>query len=249
MPGLNRARSRVRRDNGGSGRGYEILTDRTVTSARHSGRGVADRKVVVSMDRYASGESWLVWVARRFGFGRNPLRRHTDRIESAIFLSALLVAVLVVPAAVAVGTAVQDASERAAAQRRAVLTEAPATTLEEVQSWSGAGSGVVMSWAKVGWTDADGLPREGWSSVPIGTTKGSEVTIWLDPSGAISAPPRQPGESEAIGGAVGLTAAMVAWLVLIGLTRLAQVWLDRRRSRDLDREWEQTDHRWRHHES
>lgn len=204
---------------------------------------------MVSMDGHDYGEWWLVRLARRLGFCRNPLRRRVDRIESAIILSAWLVAVLAIPAAVAVGTAVQDASERAAAQRRAVLTEAPATALEEVESWSGAGPGVVMSWAKVGWTDADGLPREGWTSVPIGTIKGSEVTIWLDPSGAISAPPRQPGESEAIGAAVGLTAAMVAWLVLIGLTRLAQVWLDRRRSRDLDREWELTDHRWRHHGS
>jgi hypothetical protein len=204
---------------------------------------------VVSVVRYGNGESWLVRQARGLGFGSSPLRRHVDRIESAIRVGAVLLAVLVIPAAVGVGTAVYDASEHAAAQRRAALNEVPARALEEPESWSGATPGHVMSWAKVGWTDEGGLPQEGWTSVPIGTSKGSEVTIWLDRSGAIKAAPRQPGESEAIGGAVGLTAAMSGWLVLIGLTRLALTWLDRRRSRDLDREWEQAARRWRHHES
>ncbi|MFI7061744.1 hypothetical protein ACIBL3_12225 [Kribbella sp. NPDC050124] len=198
------------------------------------------------MDRCEGG---LGRLARRLGFCHSPLRRRADKIESAIILSALLVAVLAIPAAVAVGTAVQDASEHAADQRRALLTEVPARTLEDAETWSGAAPGVVMSWAKVGWADAAGLPREGWSFVPVGTMKGSDVTIWLDPSGAVSPPPPQPGDSAAIGGAAGLAAVVVAWLVLIGLTRLALMWPDRRRSRDLDREWEQVDRRWRHHES
>jgi hypothetical protein len=49
--------------------------------------------------------SVLMWC-RRFGFGRNPLRRRVDRIESAFLLSALVAALLVVPAAAALGTTV-----------------------------------------------------------------------------------------------------------------------------------------------
>ena len=81
------------------------------------------------------------------------------------------------------------------------------------------------------------------------SSSGSEVTIWLDRSGAIVRPPSQPDESDAIGGVAGLMAALVLWTVLNGLTRLVLRGFDRHRFRDLDREWEEGAPRWRHHES
>jgi hypothetical protein len=186
---------------------------------------------------------------RRFGFGRNPLRRTVDRVESAILVVAGLLAVLVIPAAMAVGTAASDASKDAAAQRRAVLTETPARTLSDAGTWAGAAPGQTMAPVLVAWTDTAGRSQQGWTYTILGTESGSEVTIWLDRSGAIVTPPRQPADSEAIGSMAGLAAAMIAWLTLIGLTRLAVGRLDRRRARDLDREWERVAPRWRHHES
>lgn len=194
-------------------------------------------------------ESRVQRQVRRFGFGRNSLRRTVDRVESAILLVAGLIAVLVIPAAMAVGTAAADASKEAAAQRRAVLTETPAQTLSDAGSWAGAMPGQTMAPVLVAWTDTAGKSQAGWTYEMLGTRSGSEVTIWLDRSGAIATPPRQPADSEAIGTLAGLTAAMAAWLTLIGLTRLAVVRLDRRRARDLDREWERIAPRWRHHES
>ncbi|TCM37263.1 hypothetical protein [Kribbella sp. VKM Ac-2568] len=194
-------------------------------------------------------ESRVHRQVRRFGFGRTPLRRTVDRVETAILLVAGLIAVLVVPAAMAVGTAASDASKDAAAQRRAVLTETPAQTLSDAGSWAGAMPGQTMAPVLVAWTDTAGKSLEGWTYAMLGTKSGSEVTIWLDRSGAIVTPPRQPADSEAIGTLAGSAAAMAAWLTLIGLTRLAVVRLDRRRARDLDREWERIAPRWRHHES
>ena len=153
-------------------------------------------------------ESRVQRQVRRFGFGRNALRRTVDRVESAILLVAGLIAVLVIPAAMAVGTAASDASKESAAQRRAVLTETPAQTLSDAGSWAGAMPGQTMATVLVAWTDTAGKSLEGWTYAMLGTKSGSEVTIWLDRSGAIVTPPRQPADSEAI--VDGSSASMLA---------------------------------------
>jgi hypothetical protein len=201
------------------------------------------------MSMATDGNSRVRRLARRLGFGRNPLRRRVDRIESAMLVAAALIAVLVIPAAVAVGTAVRDASEQAAAHRRSLLTQTTARTLADAETWAGAIPGQGLTSARVAWTDAAGASHEGWTLVTMGTKKGSDVTIWLDRSGSIVRPPGQADESGAIGGVAGLTTAMISWMVLSCLTRLVLRGLDRRRARDLDREWEQVAPRWRHHES
>ena len=202
-------------------------------------------KSVVTMD----GTSHVRRLTRRLGFGRNPLCRRVDRFESATLVVAALIAVLVIPAAVAVGAAAREASLDAAAQRRAQLTETTARMLADAESFSGAVPGQGLASARVGWTGPDGVPHEGWALVTLGTKSGSEVTIWLDRSGAIVRPPSQPDESDAVGGVAGLMAALILWTVLNGLTRLALRGFDRHRFRDLDREWEEVAPRWRHHES
>jgi hypothetical protein len=192
-----------------------------------------------------NGERWVLMQARRLGFGRNPLRRRVDRIESAIVLGSVLAALLMIPASAAIGTAVRNASERGAAEHRASLVQMQARTAAGTETAVPGAPGQVASRVKVTWTDAAGWPREGTTSVPIGTKPGTEVTIWLDRSGAIARPPRQAGDSAAIGTAVGLSSAMVSWLLIAGLARLAVVPLNRRRLRDWDRAWVETAPRWR----
>ncbi len=200
----------------------------------------------MSIGQNRSGERWVLMQARRLGFGRSPLHRTVDRIESAIILCAVLVALLITPVAAAVGTAVRNASEHAAAQRRAVLSQVQARTLENTESALPDAPGQVTSRVRVAWTDPAGWPREGRTNVAIGTKKDTEVTVWLDGSGAITAPPRPAGDSAAVGGAVGLSLAMMSWLLIAGLARLSVVPLNRRRMRDWEREWEAVATRWRH---
>ena len=85
----------------------------------------------MSIGRSRSGEPWVLMRARRLGYGRNPLRRRVDRIESAIVFGAVLAALLMIPIAAATGTAVRNASEQTAAHRRAVLIQVQARTLED----------------------------------------------------------------------------------------------------------------------
>jgi hypothetical protein len=199
----------------------------------------------MSIAQNRAGELWVLMQVRRLGIGRNPLRRRVDRLESMVLLGAVLAALLMIPVAAALGTSVRNSSENAAAQRRAVLTQVQARTLENTETVVPEAVGQVTSRVRVAWIDPAGSPREGHTNVAIGTNQGTEVTVWLDGSGAITSPPRPAGDSAAIGGAVGLSVAMMSWLLIAGLARLAVVPLNRRRMRDWEREWEQVAARWR----
>ncbi|TDO46638.1 hypothetical protein EV643_11021 [Kribbella sp. VKM Ac-2527] len=48
---------------------------------------------------------------RRLGFGRNPLRRRVDRLESALLLGVLVAALLVIAAAAVLGTTIHSRAE------------------------------------------------------------------------------------------------------------------------------------------
>ncbi|MFG1817688.1 hypothetical protein ACGFIF_28290 [Kribbella sp. NPDC049174] len=190
------------------------------------------------------GELWLLMLLRRLGFGRNPLRRRVDRIESALLLGAVVAGLLVVPAAAALGTTIHDRAEHTAAQQRAQLRSVQARTLETTAEVVPSTPGQVVSSVRVSWLDRSGSPQVGWADVVIGTKAGTELTIWLDRSGAITRAPREPGDSAALGAAAGLTLPMLAWPFLFGLFRLARRPLDRRRTEDWAREWEQVSPRW-----
>jgi len=190
-------------------------------------------------------ELWVLMQARRLGIGRNPLRRGSDRIEALLFWSALLLALLVVPVAAAVGTSVSAASERSAAQQRAVLRQVEAHTLEDGGPLYPSTPGQAGVRVRVGWQDELGVPHEGRTIVANGTKIGSVVTIWLERTGEIAKPPRQSTDSSAIGGLVGITTVMTGWLLLAALFWLVRVPLDRRRAAAWEREWAEVSPRWR----
>ncbi|MFI7063579.1 hypothetical protein ACIBL3_21520 [Kribbella sp. NPDC050124] len=196
--------------------------------------------------RRRRADHWLLMQARRFGFGRNPLRRRVDRIESVIVLGAVLASLLVVPGAAALGTAVRNAGEASAAQRRVGLTEVQARALDDTVLADPGLPAVLRVPVRVGWTDPNGWPREGTAYAPAGTRKGTELTIWMDAAGTIVTPPRSPDDSSAIGVGAGVSAVLVGWLLVFGLARLLLVPLNRRRSREWEREWAQVAPRWRH---
>ena len=150
----------------------------------------------MSIAQNRAGELWVLMQARRLGIGRNPLRRRVDRLESMVLLSAVLAALVMIPVAAALGTSVRNSSENTAAQRRAVLTEVRARTLESTEAAVPNAPGQMTSRVRVTWTDRAGWSQEGRTNVAIGTKQGTELTIWLDGSGAITAPPRPAGEQD-----------------------------------------------------
>ena len=198
----------------------------------------------MSSSQQHDGELWVQMQLRRLGLRRNALRRRTDRLESVLLLGTIVLGLLAVPAAAAVGNAVDHKSQQAAARYRAELRQVQARTLEDAADVYTAVPGQVESRVLVGWLDQAGFSQEGRTYVSVGTKTGAEVTIWLDRSGAVARPPKQAGESAALGVAAGMGVAVASWLILTGAFWLGRVPLDRRRAKDWDREWELVAERW-----
>ncbi|WP_328324748.1 hypothetical protein OHA70_34070 [Kribbella sp. NBC_00382] len=184
---------------------------------------------------------------RRFGFGRNPLRRRVDRLESTVLLTALLVALLSIPVAMVLGTAVRDHQDALANEERAGLQQVTARTLEDTATLVPTAPGQIASEVRIAWVDATGVSHEGRADVLIGTRAGAELPIWLDRSGAIHRAPREPGDSTAIGVGAGTGLLMLVWVIAWGLFSLARRSLDHRRDQAWTAEWEQISSRWTRH--
>ena len=189
-------------------------------------------------------ELFVLMQLRRLGLGRNPLRRRVDRLEAGLLMTTLLAALLVVPGAAAVGTTISNRAERSATAERAEVHPVRARTLEKTAESIPASPGLTTTTVRVGWLDSSGSPREGKADVLIGTTVGTELTIWLDQAGAITNAPRAPADDAALVIAVGLTLPFVAWPLLLALFLLARRPLERRRAEQWAREWEQVSPRW-----
>jgi hypothetical protein len=183
------------------------------------------------------GELWVLMQLRRFGFGRNPLRRRVDRIESIVVLLAVFAGLVAVPAGAAFGTSVRERSELHAAQQRSVLHPAQARTIEDAPTGTPDVPGDVISRSRVVWQDSAGSVREDVAEVSLGTRANTELTIWLDRSGAITAAPRPAGVSAALGGGVGLAAVMGSWFFLWLLVLAVRLRLERRRMLEWQDDW------------
>jgi hypothetical protein len=198
----------------------------------------------MSTTRQHRAESFVAMQLRRLGLGRNPLRRRVDRLEAALLMISLAAALLVVPAAAALGTTIRNRAEQSAAQERAEVRSVKARTLEDTAEVVPSSPGSTTTTVRVRWSDTSGSPQEGKADVLIGTGAGTELTIWLDRTGAMTRAPRPPADSIALGLAAGVTMPMLAWPLLLALFQFARRPLDRHRAEEWAREWEQVSPRW-----
>jgi len=173
---------------------------------------------------------------------RNPLRRGSDRAETAM-LGVLLAAFLAgAPfAAHAAGSWTYAASTREAQAQQAAIHEVRATLLQAATPWSVTAGG---SQAEARWRAPDGQVRTAELIVPTGAAAGSTVTVWVNRAGQLTDPPLQ--RSQVVGrtdmSQVLAVAALAVALILVGwLGRRA---LDRRRLAAWDADWLATGPRW-----
>lgn len=167
---------------------------------------------------------------------RNPLRRPSDRWETASWWGALVLLVLLIPVVPAVSgarsTAVRDeaAVVRATAHPVDATVVAVSTPVAGVDGEFEDGSTVV-----VGWTDPDGATRtasrETYGARP---RVGDAALLWVDP-GRSPVPPPSTDQDAALEGAVAGVAAVVGWcLGIAGALVLVRWLLDRHRMRRWD---------------
>ena len=137
---------------------------------------------------------WLGRVLRGRRLDRNPLRRRSDRVETAMLGVLFAVFLAGVPfAAHAAGNWAYATSAREAQAQRASLHQVPATLLKAAPAWNANGAGVPEVDAR--WRAPDGQVRTGEVFVPVGAAAGSTVLVWTDRTGRAdrSSPRARPG--------------------------------------------------------
>ena len=194
----------------------------------------------------------LARLARWLGFDRNPLRRGTDRVEGALRLVMIILAVLAVPAAsVAAGRwADHYALHRAQVQRTVdhqvtavLLRDAPAIGTPDPYT------SVQTAWVPARWQPPGQPPRTGEVLAVAGARKGSTVRTWIDPSGAVTDPPHGPPRRRRQRLARRHGDLLVSWVLLVAAGTLAHRMLDRRRLRAWEAEWRASGPQWSGHRS
>lgn len=178
-------------------------------------------------------------VARRLGLERNPLRRRSDHVEARARVAALLLCAVAVPLAVETGVLTQHRLSAAAAHEVATREHHSATVLDEPHL--DAARSVVVTTARVAWTDEAGQPRQATVLAPAGTRRGDRMTVWSTRDGVLVPPPLSGRNVLALAGlaASGLLLGVIA-LSLV-LLRTLRWLLDRGRYRDWEAEWAQLD--------
>ena len=189
----------------------------------------------------------LARLARWLGFDRNPLRRGTDRVEAALRLVIILLAVVAVPAAaVAAGRWADHYGLRLAQTQRAANHQVTAVLLKDAPE-SGIPnpySNVQTSWVPARYQPSGQPSRTGEVLALAGAHKGSTVRTWIDPSGAVTTPPM---DHRVLVGDVWLAVmatCLMSWMLLLAAAVLVRRVLDRRRLRAWEAEWRASGPLW-----
>jgi hypothetical protein len=181
-------------------------------------------------------------LLRGWKLDRNPLRRGSDRAETAV-LGVLLAAFLACApfAAHAAGSWTYATSAREAQAQQAALRQVRATLLQAAVPW-GLGEGGAEAQAR--WQAPDGQVRTGQVFVSVGAPAGSTVAVWVNGAGQLADSPLQ--HSQVTGRAeMARVLAVTGLAVVLILVGWAARWaLDRRRLSAWDAEWLATGPRW-----
>jgi len=179
-------------------------------------------------------------IARLLCFTRNPLARWSDRLEAALVIGTLLLALLAIPFAAAAGSDAYAGSLRRAAEKAASLQETTAVLLVDAPPARVRLDGVPSEEqveAVARWSVSGGPVREGLVTVDAGAVKGTEVRIWLDANGHAVAAPAGVDDSKSLGVGVG-TGLWLGWITLLATVfLLCRAALSRSRAAEWAREW------------
>ncbi|WP_410582565.1 hypothetical protein [Amycolatopsis sp. lyj-108] len=183
---------------------------------------------------------------RRIHPGRNPLARTSDRVETALVIGVVLVALLALPVAAALGSdayadRMRQVTEQAADRRPVtarLLADAPPLAIRIDGTPFREKSAIPARWT------ADGVIREVPINVENGALAGDEVTIWLDFAGEVVAAPVTPDDAAGTGVGVGVGVWLVSAAALAGMFLFARSMLGRRRDAAWTREWRRASDDW-----
>jgi hypothetical protein len=175
---------------------------------------------------------------------RNPLRRVSDRVETAV-LAVLVVAFLAAApfTAQACGAWAHSIAHRAQVTQDASRHQVTAVVLNVATS-QGTSYVPPESLAQARWTAPDGTVVTGEAPVPAGTAAGATIREWVVADGQLTDPPIENSQiADSVDTAEIL--AVVGLGILLAVTGwLARRALDKRRMAAWDAEWRVTEPRW-----
>ena len=172
---------------------------------------------------------------------RNPLRRGSDRVETAVLALLVIVFLAAAPfAALASSSWALARAHQAQLAERASLYQVPALVLKLDAPSGGWGD----PGAQVRWTAHDGTVITSDIAVPLGAAAGSTEWLWTTADGQPTNPPLE--DSQVTGQAYFAEGFSVfTFAVLLTVTGLVARWtLDKRRMAAWDAEWRSTGPRW-----
>ncbi|MFF6783214.1 hypothetical protein [Streptomyces sp. NPDC012510] len=174
-----------------------------------------------------------VWLWR---WRRNPLRRHSDRLESWV---VLVTWALTLFGGVVTGMMAADSVESGLARQRAEWRPVDAVLTEDAPEPAGPkGGGAGKVWAKVRWTAPDGSAHEGRARVEAASPTGTPVAVWTDDEGLLVTKPASESQARLRAALVGgLAGVFVAAVPFVG-GRVVRGRMERRRMDRWDEEWE-----------
>lgn len=185
--------------------------------------------------------TWIGRLLRGLRFDRNPLRRGSDRVETAI-LGLLLAAFLAgAPfAAHAAGSWAHAASVHQVRVQQTQIHQVTATLLQDAPAWTVYTAPDTLA----RWRAPDGQVRTGELFAQGGAKAGNTMPVWVTRTGELTDPPLPPSE---IAGRTDLAEEFaVAGLVgtLIVIWSLARRSLYRHRMAGWDADWLASGPRW-----
>jgi hypothetical protein len=172
---------------------------------------------------------------------RNPLRRASDRAETAMLVLLVITFLAAAPfAARASGGWAHAQARRAQLAEQSSTYQVPARVLKLDSQGGAYGDPQVQA----RWTAKDGKVITAEITVPPGTTQGSTQWLWTTRDGQLTGPPLQNSQvTDEAYVAEAFTVFILA--VLLTVTGLVARWtLDRRRMAAWDAEWRTTGPRW-----
>ena len=174
---------------------------------------------------------------------RNPLRRATDRVETAVL--AVLVSAFLIGApfvAVAAGAWVHGTARETQLAQEASRSQVTAVVL--AVGTSRAGEGAIVLQAQARWRAPDGREVIHEVPAPSGTLAGEKLQVWTDRTGDFVGAPLSDSQVALQTTIAEVTGVVVAAGALTLVGALALWTINKRRMADWDADWHVTGPRW-----
>ncbi len=180
---------------------------------------------------------------------RNPLRRTSDRVETAVVAAALVLFLAGAPLLALFAWHWADATALRVQQRQqSSWHQVSAVLLANAQPVIDIGyGGMAGPEVPARWTAPDGTARTGDVPAPVSAQAGRTVRIWVAESGALTGPPLRPEQATGQAAMASVLAPFVLGTVLICAVSLARYVLNRRRLASWAADWRAAGPRWNSH--